>query len=111
MTGDAAGALALYREVAADSERALGPDDRDALTSRHNVAYYERTAGDRGLAIEVDVLQRAEVLLSADDPLIDAARWLKRQLELTVAVASEGRLPRERRELNDAVDLHGSRPG
>ena len=46
--GDVAGAVTAFEVLLADQVRVLGPDHPDALTTRNNLAYWRRQAGDAG---------------------------------------------------------------
>jgi hypothetical protein len=66
----------LYEATLADSIRVLGEDHAATLTSRNNLAYAYRAAGDLGRAIplfQVTLADRRRVL-GEDHPLTQAAR-------------------------------------
>ena len=56
-----AGALEMYRAVAADRERVLGADHRDTLSSRSQLAHYTGESGDVAGALEMWADLRGQV--------------------------------------------------
>ncbi|HEY8201992.1 MAG TPA: tetratricopeptide repeat protein, partial [Actinomycetota bacterium] len=104
-TGDARAALDLYRQVAADSERVLGPAHPHTLISRHQVARYLGETGDAQAALHTaeQVLRSAESL-PANNAFLQAIRGLRDLLELRVKRDASKPLPRELREVLEAID-------
>jgi hypothetical protein len=64
-------ALRLFRELLPDSERVLGPDDRETLLTRVQIAYLTGVAGEPAEALRLarELLPDSERVLGPDDPL------------------------------------------
>ncbi|MDQ1248844.1 MAG: hypothetical protein QG597_3218, partial [Actinomycetota bacterium] len=63
-------ALHLLTDLLPDQVRTLGADHPDTLTTRHNIAYLTRVAGDRGEALRLytELLPDQMRVLGADHP-------------------------------------------
>jgi tetratricopeptide (TPR) repeat protein len=94
--GDLTRAVALQRRTLAESERVLGPDHPDTLTSRNNLAAAYESAGrlDEAIALLERTLAESERVLGPDHP-----NTLSSRNNLASAYASAGRL-------NEAITLH-----
>ena len=76
-------AITLFEKNLADSERILGPDHPDTLTSRNNLAGAYRAAGRHHEAITLfkDTLEVCEEVLSPGHPLTTRVRKSLETLE------------------------------
>jgi tetratricopeptide (TPR) repeat protein len=80
--GDPHGALRLYQELLADSERVFGTDHRNTLALRHEIARWTGESGEpaRSLQLYQEVLADSERVFGADHPTTlstrhEVARW------------------------------------
>jgi serine/threonine protein kinase/tetratricopeptide (TPR) repeat protein len=83
-------AINLHARAGAVLEAALGPDDRETLKTRNNLALAYRSVGrtSEAIALHAATLKRQEAKLGADDP-----STLKSRNNLALAYSSAGRLP------------------
>jgi hypothetical protein len=82
MDGDAAGAVAAYADLVADRIRVNGPDHRDTLFARYNLAVFRGKAGDATCAAVdlAELVLHQKRALGPDDPDTlasqrELARW------------------------------------
>jgi tetratricopeptide (TPR) repeat protein len=96
LADSAAQAIVIGERLLAASERVLGPDHRDTLTSRNNLAVAYREAGrlDEAIRLHEQALAARERLLGPDHP-----ETLTSRNNLAIAYEAAGRL-------DEAIRLH-----
>jgi tetratricopeptide (TPR) repeat protein len=78
-SGDAAGALPLYRRALESSERLLGPEHPATLTTRNNIAFCTAERGDARTALRLfeALLPDQERVLGSDHPnTLTIRKWI-----------------------------------